>query len=446
MAALLGKHQVVMLGDFGHSDAMPYYSLLNVLEAWLEDLREGQETPSRLTLVLEMDPEFAGLVAGYTKSESSWEALLEYMLPEFSLETLEFVSGLRQIQNDLVKIPGCESESLWIIGKEPESDRKTREISEKEAFRFFVAQRDSLVANGILEHMRTNPNRRLLVFYGNAHLAGGKVNKASWAMQKVPAKESFGFFLPHYLRRVLGENEVLTVDQIPILKRRESVDIVLSDSLVEWDQVSPKHSSKQDPEQWKNMAILRSGKKVPHHPLAGIACSSVIERLSQELQKLKPLQSVSFSAIRAVPKYEKSLDLLTRGQFTSLADWRDTFSADKYDGMSVVRSESFEEAVLDLMESISGGDRQAFVTLLRLGVSEQAVVAIARGSQNDFRKIWENEIGQVLAIQSIGNWWCGNKKEIENAQKYLREFSGREFESPRDAMRWWRLKFQGVDY
>ena len=445
VAALLGEHRVVMLGDCRHTSPQPYQSLLGVLEAWSDDLRTGENAPPHLTLVLEKTPEYARLISDFTET-GNWGPLLDYLLPEFSLETLEFYAGLRRIRQELAGWPESKSSSLWIIGEEPESTRQPVKRTEQETLRFVIDKRDSLTAAGILNHLRKYPNRKLLIFYGNLHLASGRVAKFWEGSPGTAPDEHFGFWLPHYLRRDLEKDEVLTIDQIGMPLGRETRGVNSADKLVTWDEVPLEHPWKQDPEQARDMAILRYSTNASPHPLKYVACRPVIEAMINELHRVEPLLGHSQFADWDFAKFQDGLTLLTGFKFDTAIEWSDWWSPDKFDGLALVRSESFARRVTGLIKAATAKDSKAPATLLELGLSRSTAISIARGGTTELQGLWQGELGQILALQSIGIWWCGDEVEKINAYQYIREFSGVNFSTPDEALKWWRHKYQGVDY
>ncbi len=442
VAALLNEHRVVMLGDSGHGRAQPFFSVLRVLDAWLDNLQNGNPAPRNLTLVLEADTELSGLVSNYSMT-GEWDPLLNYLLPYSSLETLEFYAGLRRTQQ---RVADMQSVSLVIIGKEPGTIRDDVEWNIQEAYRFFIDRRDSLTAAGILEHMRDYPDNGVLIFYGNAHLANGWADKSQWAPSGVDTTEGFGFWLPHYLEREVGLDEVVTIDQIVMPPQWRKRSVVPADTLMSWAGIPPTHQIKQNLERRVDMAIMRASLNVVGHPVRNTACRPIIEAQLKELRRVNPLREHSFHANRDAVRFRDALSLFSDVRFETLSQWQNWWSPDDFDGQTAIRAEAFSKHVIELMQATSRRDNASARRLLEIGLSRQTVMSIYSEQSTDFEQVWQQVSDQIMALQSIGMWWCGDMAEQSAARLFLGDLSGREFHAPDEALRWWRQVYQGADY
>ena len=84
-------------------------------------------------------------------------------------------------------------------GGEIVSDKMYR-MSQKENELWFVNERDSVSAGGIINYVNSNPIEKILIFYGGAHLINRKISKIPivWLRTLTP-EEGMGYYLAYFL-------------------------------------------------------------------------------------------------------------------------------------------------------------------------------------------------------------------------------------------------------
>lgn len=438
IAEELVRHEAVMLGDFQHGGAYSLQSLLRVLEAWATNPR----SPHSLTLFLERDSEAADILTRYLRSGDMSE-LLDFYLPTGAVEHLEFYADLRALVGQIE-----DTSRLWIRGAEPGTVFDRPELGAQESYRLFVEERDSTIAAGILDHVSEFPERAVLVFYGNLHLIGNRVRKP-FAPPGYPAAKTEGYYLAHYLKSALGQDEVLTVNQIPRSPEPERARPGWPDDrdiLVDWDEVPANWLSPDQLDSEYDMAVVRSQSLVGTHPLRQLCCRRIVEESAEDLERLIPFEPVGYHAAKYAGLDRLSLAQTTGETFAEPEGWRQWLSAQAYDGVARLMSPGFEDHVVGLIRDLEQGDNGAAGQLVGLGLPLRGFRPILQGGEAAWREFWSEHRDEVFAMQAVGLWWCGDTAEREWARTYLTETSGRRFEAPRDALKWWRARYRPVTY
>ena len=438
LADELSHRKVVMLADFCHGDAYPFQSLIRVLEARPANRR----SPRSLTLFLECDSEAANNLSEYLRT-GDMETLLDYYLPSGMLEQLEFYADLRD-----VVLRGDDDSEVWVRGVEPGTIYDIPEVSAAECYRLFVEERDSKIATGILDHIGEFPEREILVFYGNLHLLSNRVRKPN-APPGYPAEKTEGYYLAHYLKSALGDDAVLTVNQLnrpPGQQGAKPGWPVDRDILVDWDVIPANwlHPDQLDYEY--DVVVVRSQTRIGPHPLRQVCCRRVVEETIEDLERLAPFEPDGHFAVIYADRDRQSLKLVTGEAFSDPVAWRRWQSAQVYDGVSHLMSPEFEDLVMTLICELEKEDYNAAKQLVGLGLRMKDLVTILNSSRETRRAFWIKHRSKVFALQAIGMSWCGDDEEREWAHRYLTDLAGREFETPSQAMKWWRARFQSVTY
>jgi len=451
LANELSRYKVVMLGDIQHGGALPWQSLLSVLDHWSTSLQADRHAPRDLTLFLECTEEAADILSSYLQT-GDWERLLDYYLPSGTLERLEFYADLREAVS---RLPGPEeiesngeSQSLWVRGAEPWGIYDRPAITREEAYRCFVEERDEAIAAGILDHLRDYPKRHVLVFYGNLHLIANRVTKPS-APPGYPAERREGYYLAHYLKRALGEEAVLTVNQMAHPTHGSDARPDWDDErdiLVEWSEIPSDWLAPVQIGLEYDFVILRHLPLVAKHPLRQICCRRIVDSSLADLERMAPHEDVGFFAARQTGVARRALALSTGKTYDEPSLWRRWWSTHDYDGAARLMSPAFSDQVLDLIGDLRRQDRNAAPQLMGLGLPLRDFHGILAGAPAVWRLFWDQHRTEVWTLQAIGMLWCGDNEESSWARRYLTDISGHDFDEPQDAMKWWRTRYREVPY
>ena len=428
VAGELSHRDIVMLGDFGHGRPYPFRTLIDVLEAWAE----APAGPRPLTLYLERTPAAAERLEVYLRT-GDMDALLADELPAFTLEQLEFYEDLHALASGL-----ADPSRLWIRGAEPGDIHDRPDISEAEAIRLYVQERDSLIAGAILEHRRTYPDREILAFYGTAHLEDHKVRKVG-VPASYPAAQAEGYYLAHHLKAALGEETVWTVDAC-CPWRPHGPDGVGQprdrDVLMAWDDVPagwlpPTYSLHVDA-----IAFLHQD-RIMGHPLRYLCCRRVVAATRADLEGWIPHESVGVFAAREAGRDRRSLEMIGGDPESPIA---------AYDGTARLLSPEFASHVDDLMGRAARRDQEAVILLAGLGLRVVDYLKLETDDPATRRRFRLDHRDEVLTLQAIGRFWCGDDEELVWAREYLQEQAGRAFATGGEALAWWRAHFRDVSY
>ncbi len=210
----LDRNRIVMLADQGHFHWAFKQGVIDVLDAWFDRVTTDSTAASRLrslTLVLEADSSKIEKVYRYMGSGRFADIFEVGMLAsqDERLSHLEFYWRLgklmRRIDDFNAAHPGPEQILLTLFGAEPEIDIAQWSFEKKD--RYFLYQRDSLVANNVQRYIEDHPGDPILAFYGSAHLQRGIVTK------RTETDSVQGRFLAAYLDEKYP-GQVLTVGQV----------------------------------------------------------------------------------------------------------------------------------------------------------------------------------------------------------------------------------------
>ena len=226
----LSRGKLLILGDAAHRRGFYLRTVTDLLEAWIGQLRasETPAQPRRLFLFLEVDQAEQLTIEKYfaTGDDSEYLAFkLDQALTWGGVEEwtttdqVEFIQDLRGILEEIkelnrrrpelgaeLRVIGCEATPPYHI-----TDAKDYEKFMKARLEWFANERDSLSAAKISRLMDENPDFKGIVFIGQGHIESRTlVDKANFA-PGTSAPPTFGYFMPHYVDRHFGRENVTTV-------------------------------------------------------------------------------------------------------------------------------------------------------------------------------------------------------------------------------------------
>ncbi len=213
----LSQHRIIMLADFAHEFPLPFHTLTATLSTWLTMIEKGESNQNHLTLFLEDGDQEANLLRPYLKT-GDLNPWLDFILPSTSLERLEFYSDLRRItlQIDSMNRGLSTSKQITFDVQCPEEmnvfDSRILDSSDRAMSLYFVNRRDSISSLNIISYLKSHPEQKGLIFYGNAHLIKNIVTKPF--TEGLASEESQGAFMAYYLKREYGDNQVFAINQV----------------------------------------------------------------------------------------------------------------------------------------------------------------------------------------------------------------------------------------
>jgi hypothetical protein len=442
----LSGRRLVMVADYGHELPAPYQNLASAISNWLMMVESGESHDRCLTLFLEADDSTAKLAKLYVQT-GNMDPFLDYMLPSSSLERLEFYSDLRRLSHRIDSLNQTLPDSCKIIfdiqGPEASNifDDVISKASRRESSLYFVNTRDSLSAMNILRYLDTYPKQKGIVFYGFTHLIKNRVVKDVGG--ELSSEESRGCYVAFYLKRALGDRNVLSVNQVilPPTKintqgferlRYESGFVRSED--IPWSDLQP-----QDYDAF----ICRSEVYCSDHAFSDIFCTRIITASIKRMKILAP----SLPGALASRYYHQALEGLKRTtgkDSMSIGQWTHWVETSRYDGLSRLRSMTFKSEFETYCRQ-SLGTRSQRINLMRFGIPVD-VANRREVTYDEWPEIIDQSMPQIIFLNAIGIYWIGSPKEKASALNYLVEFSGERFDEPGKYLKWWRQKFHNASY
>ena len=444
----LQARKIVMLADFGHEFPMPYQTIVSLLEKWVDELEQGKNHFRRLTIVLERDESDQQSLQKFFIAGNP-EFLFNVVPPRASIESFEFFWDLRTIRKRITSInarsPKQPRVDLDILGAEDFGEASRENLwkaSERDGLLWFVNQRDVLSAERIRKYLETHSGRKMLVFYGGAHLQQGLVEKDLLGI--LTREEAMGFYLVSYLKKFFGEGSVLSVSQFPASvwdiqkeprKTAKEADLFLSPSSL---RKRPEYEF--DPNLY-DACIKRTDRFTPPHALGKIFSKRVIEWLIRNLEELEPLKD-GFLGARDHRKTKEDLTFITQKDFTSAGEWRKWWNRSDFDPCRRLDLPEFANQMFPLCaDAIMHGHTEN--KLQELGVELPSTSPIGKSWQKD---IWPEVLKQIKLYNYIGLNLIGTPDEQRIAKAYLIKETGKDFSNPASYVKWWRKSVYRTEY
>ena len=444
----LQARKIVMLADFGHEFPMPYQTIVSLLEKWLDELERGNNHFRRLTIVLERDESAQHNLQKFFAAGNP-EFLFNVVSPRASIESLEFFWDLRTIRKRIASInarsPKQTRVDMDIFGAEDFGEASRENLwkaSERDGLLWFVNRRDVLSAERIRKYLEAHSGRKMLVFYGGAHLQKGLVEKDLAGI--LTREEATGFYLVSYLKKFFGEDSVLSISQFQASimdfqkeprKKDAEVDLFLSPSSL---RKCPEY------EFYPNLydaCIKRTDRVAPPHALGKIFSKRVVEWLIRNLEKLEPLKE-GFLGARDHRKTKEALTFITQKDFTAAGEWRKWWNRSDFDPCHRLELPEFANQMFPLCaDAIMHGRVEN--KLQELGVELPSTPPFGKSWEKD---IWPEVQKQIKLYNYIGLNLIGTPDEQRMAKAYLIKETGKDFSNPASYIKWWRKSVYRTEY
>ncbi|MBA4311545.1 MAG: hypothetical protein C0417_02835 [Chlorobiaceae bacterium] len=448
----LSKKRIVMLGDFAHGFPLPYQSLVKTVSTWLTMVEKGESEIMNMALFLEEDKQINNLIKQYIKT-GDIDPFLDLVLPNISIERLEFYSDLRNISKRVDtlnnKFPPSKQIVFDIQGPEAMNifDPKIIDSSERASRLFFVNQRDSLISSNIISYLNEYPSFKAIIFYGAGHLKIKTVRKDYSGV--LTPEESKGMFLGGYLKQALGSDQVFTINQVARsrspLKSEQfgSSDFFINAEDVPWKD-SPPNDDNLLPDYY-DAFIIRNGFVINHHPLQYIFSNRIIQA---SLKRLELFESHKNGA-SGKNLYQIALNTLKfhcDTSFSTTEQWKTWRQRYPFKGLELLRSENYKKQIFEKSSQLIGTKEflKFIDDLISLGFDPRI------GSPTMSREEWQRDLDkmwpQIVFLNAIGVYFVGDSTEKENAKNYLVEASGINYDDPAPYLKLWRKKFYDLNY
>ena len=438
------NRRVVMLADFSHDFALPYKSLIGVLSAWVQMNQDPSYDQRNLTLFLEEDDQIAGLIREYIKT-GNLDPFLNFVLPSTSLERLEFYADLRRISQHIdslnVTLPASKRVTFDVQGPEPTNsfDSMVMDSSRESGISYFINQRDSLTSIRAITYLKAHPDRKALFFYGTAHLIKNTVSKNVGG--DIPPEKSVGNYLAFYLKKEFGDNAVLSVNQLSrsrmsrFLSDAPEGTILMYSENVSWNtQFSSDNNL--NPANFDSF-ILRNELLCPNHPLNQIFSTRTLDAAIRRLEQLNSHRSGAFGS-KFYDQALQSLKFISGNSYTSVEQWKSWNGSKSFDPIQQLSSDRFRKQ-LSAYYTENSRRPEKMNYLISLGSSQPL-------ADHEWNSLFKEIIPQTVFLNCIGISIIGSRNERESANKYLIEFSGKNFQEPDRYLKWWRENYYRASY
>ncbi len=450
----LATKRIIMLGDFYHSAPLPYQTLTSLLNEWVNEVAAGKSHDRKVVLVLEADKQIVDNLKSFV-STGDLKPLVDYWLPNNTMEWLEFCSNLRALHQkiDSLNVRRRNGEKILfdIFGGEafnvidnPSLLRWSREEGTKD----FVGVRDSLAGQNIIGHLDSCGDTKAIIFYGLPHLIGNYVHKN--VKGELPRSETGGYYLAHYLKKRFGADSVSTVCQIPpYLLGKESgffrvavdSDIYFPSSEVNAEDI---HLPGLQPRDFDGF-ITRHELDIPGHPLTDVFSKRVIQADISRMLFFKRF----LPGAMAKSYYDEaleSLQLITGRDFKDPAEWEHFAERVQYDGFARIESIAFADSMFHKFYS-NTGSVSTRERLYEMGLRLPILGMEWTPSERYWREtLWPNAVDDIKLNTSVGLLWVGTPQEKKEAAEYLVKALGNPLEQPQVYLKLLRHRFYNVDY
>ncbi len=432
--------KIVLLGDNGHHQPGPMKRVYDVIDNWLSICNESS-SPHNLTLVLECDSWAADGLNNFI-STGDIRLLIDRVSPDFFLEDLEFFVQLKKFTGkiDTINLSRDNKISFTIKGFEDVGYHyeKVRTLNQRQHELWFINERDSTTAYGIINYMQSNPEEKILLFYGTAHLQDGYVNK-NLGFQDLSPDESMGYFLPHYLKNRFGDSEVISF-----------VTTVYFDGMIKNKFIAP---TKDADIIIKPLNMGDSNTIFTKSDYVYITHFNYIPNISSCYICSRYMLEKTINKINEAKKYMPGY--VPNGQY-----YRNLFN------IFYLTGKRFEnDSILNIWPELHGFQpiewlySQGYDTIInyqgdlisrRNNLYMMLGVDINTGKLNYRLMEWIKKntdiLEQIRFTNSIGIYWVGYPDEKVKAKEYLVKFSGEDFTEPEKYLQWYRMKYYGYEY
>ena len=447
----LAHEKIVMLADFSHGYALPYKSLISLLNEWVYKVKSGESKDYNLSLILEADTQEVSNLKMFLLN-GNYESLLKFWLPYNTMEWLEFCADLRALDMKINKLDEDKSFphkiNFDLSGGETYNafdNPKKYQFSKIEGQKFFVDLRDSSASQNIIAYLDKNKNRKAIIFYGSTHLIKNLVHKN--VDDSLPDSETIGYYLAHYLKKRYGDDSVLSINQAWISKQMlenslfssaVDSDIFVYSNNIPWNKFQPQNY---------DGFIIRTENLAPCHYLRNIFSRNIIAADIERLQYIKKYL-VGALAGRFYNEAKESLELLTGQNFNEIDEWQNWIKKNNYDGIARLDSKEFENYIFDnYYENPTNNKIKLEMYTLGFG---PAIMGKQLIPKSEWEENWKAVLRPLKYLNAVGLLWVGTSEEKQKAKSYLATVVGGvkvgEELKPEDYLKLYRKFYGSVNY
>ncbi len=438
VAKELFNKRIVMLGDYGHHQPGPFHHLYGVLNDWFQ-ICSFKNKNINLTLIIENPASTVYLLNKFIDN-GNLNIITDSALTELTLEDLEYFNELRNFslkvdslnQNHSNKISFCiksfENESL---------KRNPRYKTTRERDLWFINKRDLNTSKGIIDYMKNNPDEKILMYYGTAHLCEGFVDKYLGLRpfgNELSDEEHKGYWLVHYLKNEFGGENVVslfTLDYYPeLIKNLNLVSVSSKEFITKTKNIQLPWEMNVD-----YVMVCHTQQLVPNILNISHICSNyVLEKHVEEFEKYNEFYETSDRSF--IYDY---IYLLSGEKIVDEQDYFHRISKKEFNCVDWLFSNGFYDAIVKRITSFKFNN-EIFYFLSSYGIPWKY------DSPMSYVYNFENMINRIRFTNSIGIYWFGYPEERIKAKEYLVKFSGEDYQEPEKYLQWYRMKYFGCEY
>ncbi|HUI91642.1 MAG TPA: hypothetical protein VLX68_05265 [Chitinivibrionales bacterium] len=463
----LRSRRILMFGDFGHGQPLPYYSLVQLLNKWVSLAAKDADVDRKIVLVLERDSAQIALIKDFIRTNDPKPLFQSTVLaPHGTMEGMEFLCDLRRIavRTDSLNAhaPLQKQITLELFGPEttPEYGRDLPDykltIAQSD---FFFHARDSLLARAITGHLANRADAKAVIFYGNGHLIKNFTDKNIYHLRY--ATNTMGYFLAYYLKKAYGDAQVLSVNQVPFdprahpLKPPAAKKVGTGDFFIEG---APLRAMRLPADRYDGN-VARTKPAVYAHILSAVHSRMVLDACIARMDSAcrdttGALWKEYLAAIRSLrylcgkdfgmpadpePWFKSSQPALV------LQQWKEWVGANGGTIAGRLDTREFREE-MEKMYFNGFSSPNVRAEMISIGF-DRAIWDSSGFSETRWNeKVWPEAIDRIKIINAIGQLWFGDSLEQSNARGFLVQTTGQDFSEPDLYLKWFRSRKEGVAY
>jgi hypothetical protein len=436
------NHRITMFGEgIQHHIPTSHFNLIRILDNWLKKVESEESLNPNLTLILEFDSASVSYMDYYVKS-GKIRPLLDFVGPNYPLELLEQLYEYNKIYKEIDSVNKTRKQkiSFCLKGFEEIGDNIKESyfnMNREENELWFINERDNFTSKGIINYLKENPEQKAIIFYGSAHLQTGICNKNIWGPNGhiIPDEKCMGKWLAQYLIDEFGEKEInivvssaLPADALsnPPFDELENDKFLLTKSLDAYFNLALKGV---------NQYLINLYVNEPTHNINFALSRYIIEKSIERSSVFEKFKGYK-AGTGIMCLY--NLFLPNGTIFRKSDDLIKWYHMGLYKGFAFLDSKTFYNNVytLYLLYSKSWGTNQ----LIQLGFYP-SLSEFNPKDESEWEERWIKELKNIKFLNAVEIFWVGYPDEQMKAKKYLKEFSGKDFDEPAQYLQWWRRDY-----
>ncbi|RPI18501.1 MAG: hypothetical protein EHM58_05450 [Ignavibacteriae bacterium] len=437
----LEDSKILMLGDYFHSAPGPYQGIISFLKNWSDEVTKDKSKITHLTLFLESSPSIVELLNLYINN-GKLDSLINYFYPFISIEMVEFFMDLKTFSDEvrILNKQSLEEKKLFFDIQATEatdiSDTSLWNMPEHDLSLYFVNTRDSLAALRIIKYAIENPDTKLLIFTGDAHLIKNKTSKKRF-VPSLNDDEAMGYYLAYFLKDKFGEENVLSIEQVDMpyemLNSPEFYQVKTENIFLQSKDFNFPYINTNDYDGF----ILKSEGRLGGHDACFIFSKNTF---IGDLRKIKLFNKYSKTNVVLSGYYNyalKSLKTITGKNFESSEEWENYIANDTTNYLNYLCSQNFRQRLTGYFIK-NKANRDSMSIFLNLGFAHMMNETISMEQWNQYL---DQEMPMVIQLNCIGIFMFGRDDEKLQAQEVYKQYTGMELTNASDALKQWRYFF-----